>query len=328
MFDEITLDTVMSKLPAKVTDVVPQGKIEEIFNKFKTKVRDDIVEGVEEAKEGNSKDIKVMVDNDFDIVNTILIPAYNKVFPKVTDKAEDFYYYNENQYIKAMVDMLDPEVIFEKVTPSEMGTGYRVRDSRYYYEMFRNTLVLADDAGQWYLDNISDAQIDKVISKFMSAYTKLITKVNSLAGGRIPEDKLETIISYVEKAIDKRQSAYDVSTHKIVEGTEKVMNKVIEIVENKLGTNLDPETIVEIVISGNGVEVNDKDIKIDVNVKGYSFKLNADEISVAGKTVDLSAITNKIGNRSVTIKFCKDAPYAYSVSVGNNSVKVSAFYEG
>ncbi len=339
MLDEITLDTVMSKLPAKVTDVLPQGKIEEIFNKFKSEVTGQITEGIEEAKQGNSKDIKVMIDNDFDIVNTILIPAYNKVFPRVTDKAEDFYYYGENQYIRAIVDMLDPEVIFDHSQPaSEMGTGYRVRDSRYYYEMIRNTLVLADDAGQWYLDNISDEQIDKVIAKFMDAYTKVITKVNSLAGGRIPEDKLATIISYVEKAIDKRQSAYDVATHKAVEGAEKVANKVIAFVEEKIGTALSEDTIVEIVINGSGLTLNDNkefnidDHKIDINVKGYSFKVNSQSVTVAGKTVDISKfvkkIADKFGANPVTIRFCKNAPYAYSVSVGNNSVKVSAFYEG
>ena len=30
-----------------------------------------------------------------DVVNVILVPAYNKVFPKVEDKAEDFYYYRK-----------------------------------------------------------------------------------------------------------------------------------------------------------------------------------------------------------------------------------------
>ena len=337
MLDDMTLETVMSKLPAKVSDVLPESKIETIFNKFKAEAREKLVEGVEEAAKGNSKAIKVMIDHDIDVVNKVLIPAYNKVFPRVIDKAEDFYYYNENQYIKAIVDMLDPEVIFEKVTPSEMGTGYRVRDSRYYYEMLRNTLVLADDAGQWYLDNISDAQIDNAIAKFMSAYNKAITKLNSLAGGRIPEDKLNTIISYVEKAIDKRQAAYDSTTAGAFEVVDKLYNKIIAFVKEKVGTDLSTGTVIKVTFDGSELSVNGKDINIDnykinVNVKGYTFALNSREITVGGKTVDISGyvqkIANKFGTRKITVRFCEEVPYSYELSVGNNSIRLSAFYEG
>ena len=339
MLDDITLDTIMSKLPSKVTDVLPESKIEAIFNKFKSKARENLVEGIEEAKEGNSKDIKVMIDNDIDVVNSILIPAYNKVFPRVIDKAEDFYYYNENQYIKAIVDMLDPEYILDHTQPaSEMGTGYRVRDSRYYYEMLRNTMVLADDAGQWYLDNISDEQIDKAISKFMNAYTKIITKADSLVGGRIPEDKINTVINYVEKAIDKRQDAYDSTTNGGFERVDALYTKIIEFVKEKIGADLSTDTVIEVTFDGSELTLNDDksfnidNYKINVNVKGYTFKLDSHAIVVAGKTVDISGVVQKIadkfGTRSVTIKFSEEVPYSYELSVGNYSIKVSAFYEG
>ena len=338
MLDDMTLEEITAKLPEAATKVLPNSVLEKIFNKFKTRAREELVEGIEEAEKGNSKDIKVMIDHDIDVVNSILIPAYNKVFPRVTDKAEDFYYYGDNQYIRAIVDMIDPEFIFDHTQPaSEMGTGYRVRDSRYYYEMLRNTLVLADDAGNWYLENISDAQIDKVINKFMSAYTKIITKANSLAGGRIPEDKLATIISYVEKAIDKRQAAYDSTTNGGFERVDQLYNKIIELVKEKIGVDLSIDTVIEVTFDGSELDVNGKDINIDnykinVNVKGYTFALNSREITVAGKTVDISRfvqkIADKFGTRTVTVKFCEEVPYAYELSVENNSVKLSAFYEG
>jgi len=338
MLDDMTFETLMSKIPSNIADVLPEGRLEEIFNKFKSKAREKLVEGIEEAKEGNSKDINVMLDHDIDVVNSILVPAYNKVFPKVVDKAEDFYYYNENQYLKAIVDMLDPEYLLDHSQPaSAFGTGYRVRDSRFYYELFRNTLVLADDAGNWYLENISDAQIDNAIAKFMKAYTKVITKANSLAGGRIPEDKLNTVISYVEKAIDKRKGAYNATTAGGFERTDEVYNKIIQLVKEKIGTDLSTGTVIEVTFDGSELAVNDKDINIDnykinVSVKGYSFKLNSREITVGGKTVDISGfvqkVADKFGTKTVTIKFCEEAPYTYSVSVGSNSAKVSAFYEG
>ena len=219
--------------------------------------------------------------------------------------------------------MLDPEVIFEKVTPSEYGTGYRVRDSRYYYEMFRNTLVLADDAGQWYLDNISDAQIDKAIAKFMSAYNKAITKLNSLAGGRIPEDKLNTIISYVEKAIDKRQAAYDSTTAGAFEVIDAVYNKIITVVKSKTGIDLSTYTVIEVAFEDN---------KVVVKVDGRVFDVEVNSVTVGGKTIDLGEIVRKIGEKfgtkSVTIRFREEVPYSYELSAGNNGVKVSAFYEG
>ena len=343
MLDDMTLDTIMSKIPAQISNVLPESVIGKIFNKFKSKARENLVEGIEEAKQGNSKDIKVMIDHELDVVNAILVPAYNKVFPRITDKAEDFYYYNENQYIKAIVDMLDPEYIFDHTQPaSEMGTGYRIRDSRYYYEMYRNTLILADDAGQWYADHISDEQIDKVISKFMNAYTTVITKVNSVAGGKIPTGKLNTVmnkaVNLVEKAIDKTDRAYHVTTNGSFEVVDSAYHKIIAFVKEKIGTDLSTDTVIEVTFDGSNLTLNDdKSINIDnydinVKVKGYSFALNSHYITVGGKTVDISRFVQKVANtfgtRSVTIKFSEEVPYSYEFSVGNNSVKLSAFYEG
>ncbi len=338
MLDSITFDTVLAKLPEIITDVLPQDTIEQIFNKFKSKAKEALVEGIEEAKQGNSKVITVMIDNDIDVVNSILIPAYNKVFPKVVDKAEDFYYYNENVYIKAIVDMIDPEVILDHTQPaSSFGTGYRLRDAEFYYELLNNVLILADDAGDWYLNNISDEQIDKAIAKFESALNKVVAKLDSVLGGRIPEGKIDTVISYIKKALDKREAIYDSTTNGAFERFDDFYEKLISFVKEKVGTDLSTDTTIEVTFDGSNLivngdgKVNIDNYEINVSVKGYTFKLNSHSITVGGKTVDISGYVQKIadifGTRNVTVKFTEERPYEYSVHIGNNYVRVSAIYE-
>ncbi len=337
MLDDISLDTVLGKLPAKVTDVLPTSVIEKAFNKFKSKARELLVEGINEAKEGNWKDISVMVDNELDIINEVLVPLYNKVFPKVVDKAEDFYYYNENVYLKAIVDMIDPEFLLDNTKPASIGgTGYRLRTTEEYYEIIRNISVLVDDAANWYMENISDDQINGAIDKVAGKVNTLLAKVNGLVGGRIPMSKIDKVVEYTKKALDKRESVYNITTNGVFEKVDKVYNKLIEIVKNKTGVDITKSTTIEVTFDGSEIDVNGKDVNIDnrkisISVKGYKFELDSESITALNKTVNIDRFVQKaadlFGTRSVTFKIINDAPYSYGAYVGNNYIKLAAEYK-
>ncbi|MBQ2896936.1 MAG: InlB B-repeat-containing protein [Clostridia bacterium] len=337
MLDSLTLDTVLERLPERITDVLPTSKIEGIFNKFKTKARELLVEAIKEGKEGNSKYINIMIDHDIDVINDILVPAYNKVFPKVVDKAEDFYYYNENVYLKAIVDMIDPTVLLDNSKPaSSGGTGYRLRSTDEYYVIFRNVLTLADDAADWYLNNISDEQINGAIDKVVGKVKTLLTKLNSFVGNRIPVSKIDTVENYTKKILDKRERAYNVSTAGAFERFDNAYDKFIGFVKEKTGVDISKSTTIEVTFDGSRLAVNDKDVNIDnydisISVKGYTFKLDSHSITVAGKTVDISRFVQKaadiFGTRSVTVKIAQENPYSYGAYVGNNYIKLSAEYK-
>jgi len=339
MLDGITADIILDRIPEKFSKFLPEEFIEKLFNEFMNEFKTNLQAAVSAVNGGaTSKNVNVMIDRDVDIMNEILVPSYNKAFPTLVDKAQEFYYYNENKYVKEIVSLIDPKVLLDNTQPASVGgTGYRLRSNEDYYELLRNVTVLADDAAKWYLDNLSDDQINSMITRFESAYESNLTKLNEFVGGRIPKAKLDALVNYMKKLVDKREKIYNGTTTAAFDKTDEAYDRIISFIKEKTGADISNGATVEVTFDGSGLVVNgDEKVNIDnydisVTVGGNTFKIDSHSVTIAGQTIDISGYVQKIadtfGTKTVTVKFTEDAAYVYSFNVGTNKAVLAAYYK-
>lgn len=127
-------------------------------------------------------------------VDDLLKPLYEEAFDRLDPKFDQYYYYSANPYIKEIIDMLTPERLLHGSSLEETDTysGYRIMTFDEMYELAYKLVVLADDAGVWYLENIPKSEVDGIVDrledKIILYYNTFQSLLNEYAAnGSLPD---------------------------------------------------------------------------------------------------------------------------------------------
>jgi len=126
------------------------------------------------------------------VIDHVFKPVFDKYRVKVIDKLNEknFYHYSENTYLRELVEMDADTIVndlFYKVPKTEENIGYALWPSEngesgfmHYYDYLFHKLLIADKARLWYLNNLSDAELEQLRYSVYENASKGLNKANEM----------------------------------------------------------------------------------------------------------------------------------------------------
>lgn len=285
-----TVDEILVKLPDFVKNFfVPEALaniITRTIDGYEAEV--NAVKALIDAPEyaGEMYYIDSCVDVVINPMEDILIPAYENNKLNIFESE----YYTTNRYIKPIEKLIDYTSLFVESASAE--SGYAVRTASEYYDILYKVAVLAYDASDWFVNNLSETQLDAVIKMaaedISASYErfKLLMPFNNTQGdlnvGESASALLDTFVGKNNIEEFKRATA-----DRLIVNRTDGFNEIIECIKYESGFDLTQKVSVEISVDGKTLTVKQASNVVEISVEGTGF-INFSSI--------INEITAKIGN--------------------------------
>lgn len=204
----------------KITKIIPEAKIDEIYTNALVDYMDTLDAAINSVSASSSTTVPTFVTAIVNPVEDLFVPIYDKVINRTELELNNYFFYNENAYLREIFDILSPENIFESTAATDVLSGYKIKGIEEYYEMLMKLSVLFDDSAQWYVTEggLSQSEKDEIMAhieervmKLFSYYNKLVAFVDEYAQtGDLPEgfdneflQRIENILISKFPVIDK-----------------------------------------------------------------------------------------------------------------------------
>lgn len=208
---------IESKIPEKLTKVLPMEHIEKLYSRFYDDAKYGYVTKLSTAManaEANPSETyyeSSAVEIKLNPVSDIFVPALEYALDMKTiaeGKFEESYntyyeYYKLNRFAKALEAYADAGVWFNGTDKGFDGklSGYSLKEFSDYYALIEKVSVLADDAMLYYYNEVPEADRDKVIDAALTKALEIANVFNGVivdyAENGIPAD-LEEFIKRIE----------------------------------------------------------------------------------------------------------------------------------
>ena len=168
-------------------------------------------------------------------IDDVFKPMYDKSYTKAKNKLQeiDIYYYNQNNYIRELVDTITSDRLIDDLLvrvpaegdyigyalyPSQSGESGLMR----YYDYAVDKLILLDNILLWYKNNLSESEFEAFKSKIFDDAARALNKANEMVDaynrdGSLPLGKnIEDL-----KEIEAFEKIYNRLEDKIIKVLEK-----------------------------------------------------------------------------------------------------------
>lgn len=318
-----TYEEIKELLPSIVFTVLEEDIVKDIYNTTMDAYKAQVEEVYNKVNEPGYKDnpvdyyVDTKVDVEVNPITQVLIPYYNKAMAKIDPQIQGSKYYETNPYVKPIEALMDYKqlVTTDGASTEAHKSGYKLRTAEEYYTLAYNAAVLVSDAGQWFVDNVPETELDDAINAFAEKvggyYDRLAEKISFLKG-----DKGQKVIDYFYKLVAKvvaRNNADMWNTTTDIAIDEKLgalYTKLVGAIQSKTGFDIREEIEIEISDDATDVTITQGDNVLSKSLKEFSFEFVQGSFTVTlenaiitingGTTIDLSTylqkITGKFGN--------------------------------
>lgn len=191
---------IKPRIPAEVLAIYPEDKIEKIY----TDALDVVIAQATAALSvtaGNEAKIDSGLTVVINPVDDLYVPLYNRFVELIGETEDANYYYADNAYLKALVELYKPENLFISSVGSE--SGYAINSLEEYYDLLYKAAVLDDDARIWYSEKINKGEIN--IDNLTADYQDLLLNYISIIANTLDAYATEgSSLNPFEKAIMER----------------------------------------------------------------------------------------------------------------------------
>lgn len=209
------LPSKVETLYKKIEALLPRDIIQEIYSRTITAYLDQLNAGINAVTETATGEAETFITLTINPVTDLLNPLYDRAMEKADNKLEDRFFYNENEYLQEVIDILTPATMFngDDSLGTDILSGYSFKEFEDYYFLLMRLSVLTDDTAQWYMDNIGQEKTEELMGtlesrvlKAFSYYNKLLAVLDEYTkSGNVP-DKLDD--EYVDKFINILDSKF------------------------------------------------------------------------------------------------------------------------
>ncbi len=227
VMDETQLETAFNEAKAQYTDevylaLVKYYNINSIslptwlqtwYNDYLTRTTLMSVFGTTSTTATVTDIVKVKVNP----ISAALIPKYNAAIDKLESKC--YSKYSDNEYFLRLLDIFSPTALLSGSSAAQdnanMLSGYKLLSNEAYYELIKEAVIMADNAGIKFKDKLTDAKIDDLANKFSEIMNDYMTTVNKYLD-QYAEDAINKIADLNERLEklkqykDRRLTAADI----------------------------------------------------------------------------------------------------------------------
>lgn len=220
----ITFDTVMGmgsgSAIAGLVNIVGYDVCKDIFDGGRELYCDELLALIDDVESGASASatIPAAFELIFDLIDDVFRPLYDRAENKMVSKFSGSVRYNENPYLKYLVE--DHDVISEmfghETVPAgkeKVRTGYYIKDLTEYAKYMVKLLIAIDDAFSVYGDNgelrLTDPQFDALLDAVFADIYDVHDQIDTILQDFYYHDDLPDII---EKALASVQQLDDIFT--------------------------------------------------------------------------------------------------------------------
>lgn len=213
LFEMVPAD--VEKLYKKIQKFLPRDIIQDIYSRTINAYLTQLEAGINSVTNTTDGEAETFVTLTINPVIDLLNPLYDRAMDKAMMRLENHFFYNENDYLKEIVDILTPEAILDgnDSLATDVLSGYKFKEFDDYYFLLMRLSVLTDDTAQWYMDNIgqekTEQMMDGVQSRVMrvvSYYNKALAILDEYTNSGDLPDKLDN--KYVNKLINILDSKF------------------------------------------------------------------------------------------------------------------------
>ena len=193
----------------KIERFLPEDIIQTIYSRTINEYLTQLDNGIKAVTETTNGDAETFVTLTVNPVTELLNPLYDRAMDKAEMKLNNHFFYNENEYLQEIVDILTPSAMLDgsDSEATDILSGYRLREFDDYYFLLMRLSVLGDDTAQWYIDTYGEEKANQIldgiksrIMKAFSYYNKLLAVVDEYTKEGTVPDRLDN--EYVDKLID------------------------------------------------------------------------------------------------------------------------------
>ncbi len=224
----LTFEEVLPYIPQLYKDVMTEEEMRTLFETSKA----DYLEMIDEALAIVDPTTRATAQVDCSItlyinpVSDILIPKYEEMLQKLEGKSD---LYADNDAFIALIALLTPQNLLSgSETPATEPTlsGYTLLSNEAYYELLKESAVLADQAIQTFADDLESGkltqqQIDELVDAFgdtLLGYLDTINEfIHKLTGGEFGRDITPDDILKVENTLKKLLNNADLTTDEFMD---------------------------------------------------------------------------------------------------------------
>lgn len=199
----------------KVEKFIPTDIIQDIYSRTINEYLTQLENGINAVSDSTTGDAETFITLTVNPVTELLNPIYDRAMDKAEMKLNNHFFYNENEYLQELVDIITPSEMLEgdDSLATDVLTGYKLKEFDDYYFLMMRVSVLADDTAQWYMDNIGQEKTEQMMDslearvlKAFSYYNKLLAIVDEYTkSGNVP-DRLDN--EYVDRLINILDSRF------------------------------------------------------------------------------------------------------------------------
>lgn len=163
-------------------------------------------------------------------ITSVIIPKYDAALNKLEDRFGDKY--DDNDYFKRLIEIFDYDTLLEtngqtEEYNAENGlSGYKLRDNEYYYELLKEAVVMADEAGKVFKQKLNDEEVEELSEDFARIMTENMTTINNYLDKYI-EDAINKIADADERLEKLNQYKDRRLTAQDIENLREVFKKVV-----------------------------------------------------------------------------------------------------
>ncbi len=211
----------------KIEELLGDRFLEPIFNKAKEDYVEGLNDAIAEVEADDTKTVNYTTSMVFkvDIINDVLVKLYDEATEKAVSALNrvDGLRYDQNDYLYSLVEYNNLlEEMFENANRAdgdplnETLTGWKLRTPTEYYDVALGKVILLDDAICWYGDNLTEDQLDAMLSSVINKGFAVHDRLNGIINDydlyhSFPEPVQKVIdkVSYINSFITKYQTQID-----------------------------------------------------------------------------------------------------------------------
>ncbi len=209
----------VEKLYKKIENFLPKDIIQRLYSETVNAYLAQLTAGINavtDTQNGEAETFMTMVVNP---VIDLLNPLYDRAMEKADNKLEERFFYNENEYLQEVIDILTPATMFngDESLATDVLSGYSFKEFDDYYFLLMRLSVLTDDTAQWYMDNIGQEKTEELMGtlesrvlKAFSYYNKLLAVLDEYTkSGDVPDRLDNNYVERLENILDSRFPFFD-----------------------------------------------------------------------------------------------------------------------
>lgn len=165
----------------------------------------------------NEHKVKSTVVIKINVISGIVEPKYEQAMNKFESKFYDKY--KDNAYFMRLLEIVNPDYLLDGdkgyQNDDELLTGYTLKSNNYYFDVIREAVVMADEAGKWFKDeaNMGDDELKSMADELGELMSEYMTKVNDL------------LDEYIDRVVNK---IYDLTEKEKIEIIEEYKDRRLE----------------------------------------------------------------------------------------------------